>query len=192
MDNNEIEQLFGNNNADKDDSIGKNVNGGNDYASEDYPFFDRVWHWMSPFLVINEKNRCTVEACILIEAGQAVDECATTAEKVLHEKMHMEYTWLICTIPLDCFESEEVFDVMLLQLKGAKAAEAAYTGKSLWRQQKEARRSVKNLAAEMPGASNFHCISSGQSLRDAFKKIICKKFSTRKGAKKVYVDVHDA
>jgi hypothetical protein len=115
-----------------------------------------------------------------------------TEEKVLYEKMHMEYTRLIRTIPLYRFESEGVFDVMLLQLKGAKAAEAAFTGKSLWRQQKEVCRSVKNLAVEMPGASHFHCIPSGQSLRDAFKKLICKTFVTRKGVKKVYVDALDA
>ena len=101
----------------------------------------------------------------------------------------MEYARLICAIPLDCFESEAVFDVMLLQLKGAKAAEAAFTGKSLWSQQKEVHKSVKNLAVEMPGASNLYCIPSGQSLRDAFKKLICKKFATRKGAKKQYADV---
>ncbi len=185
MDDNEIEQVFFGDNYDNDNnSISVNVSGGNDYASKDYPFFDRVWHWISPFKVVNEKNRCAVEARILIEAGQAVDECATTEEKVLHEKMHMEYTRLICAIPLDHFESEAVFDVMLLQLKGAKAAEAAFTGKSLWRQKKKVCRSVKNLAAEMPGASNFHCIPSGQSLRDAFKKLICKKFAMRKGAKK--------
>ena len=149
MDNDEIARtFFGDNYDNDDDSIG--VEGGNDYASEEYPFFDRMWHWMSPFKVVNEKNRRAVEACILIEASQSVDECATTEEKVLHEKMHMEYTRLIRAIPLDRFESEAVFDAMLLQLKGAKAAEAAFTGKSLWRQQKEVCKYVKNLAAEMP------------------------------------------
>jgi hypothetical protein len=190
LDDDEIAAAFFGANDSDDDSIG--VDGGNDYASEEYPFFDRMWHWMSPFKVISEKHRRAVEACILIEAGQAVDECATTEEKVLHEKMYMEYTRRVREIQLDRFESEAVFDAMLLQLKGAKAAEAVFSGKSLWRQQKEVRKCVKNLAAEMPGASNFHCLPSGQSLRDAFKKLICKKFATRKGAKKEYADVLDA
>ena len=108
---------------------------------------------------VNEKNPRAVEACTIIEADQAENECATAGEKVQHEKMHMEYTRLINAIQLN-----------RLQLNGAKAAKEAFIGKSLWRQQKEVRRSVKNLAVEMPGASNFHCLPSGQSLRDAFKK----------------------
>jgi hypothetical protein len=70
---------------------------------------------------------------------------------------------------------------MLLQLKGGK--EPSFRGKTLWRQQKEARRNARSLAAEMPGAANVHLLPSGHSLRNAMKKLICKKFASRKGAK---------
>ena len=69
-----------------DDNIGVNGNGGNDYASKEYPFFNHVWHWLSPFKVVNVKNRHAVEARILIEAGQAVDDCMMTKEKVFHSQ----------------------------------------------------------------------------------------------------------
>ena len=46
--------------------------------------------------------------------------------------------------------------------------------------------------AETPGASNFHSLPNGTSLRDAMKKLICKKFAARKGGKKAYDDVMDA
>lgn len=87
-----------------------------------------------------------------------------------------------------------VYDAMLLQLKGGK--EPSFSGKTLWRQQKEAQRNVRTLAAEMPGAANFHSLPSGHSLRDAMKTLICKKFVTRKtkggGPKKQYEDVMEA
>jgi len=140
-------------------------------------------HWMTPFTVINEKNRQAVEACILIEAGQAVDESATTDEARLHENMRVNYTRLLREIPRERFENETVYDAMLLQLKGGK--EPSFTGKALWRQQKEARKNVRTLAAEMPGAANFHSLPSGHSLRDAWKKLICKKFIGRKGEKTI-------
>ena len=66
----------GRDNYDDDESIGGG--GGNDYAAQAYEFFDRLWHWMDPITLISEKNRRAVESCILIEAGQSVDESATT------------------------------------------------------------------------------------------------------------------
>ena len=181
-----VEFLGGND----DDSLGGVGDGCNDYAANDYDLFDRVWHWMAPSTIINEKNRRAIEACILIEAGQAVDECATTDEARLLENMRVNYTRLLREIPRERFESEAVYDAMLLQLKGGK--EPSFSGKTLWRQQKEARKNVRTLASEMPGAANFHSLPSGQSLRDAFKKLICKKFIGRKGAKKQYDDVTEA
>ena len=145
---------------------------------------------MDPITLISEKNRRAVEACILIEAGQSVDESATTDENRLHETMRVAYTRLLRDIPRERFESKAVMDAMLLQLKGGK--EASFSGKTLWRQHKEVKRGVRALAAEMPGASNFHSLPSGTSLRDAMKKLICQKYAARKGAKKVYVDVTDA
>jgi hypothetical protein len=172
-----------------DDSIGDG-GGTYDYATQDYEFFDCVWHWMDPITLINERNRRAVEACILIEAGQSVDESATTDENCLHESMRVTCMRLLRDIPRNPFESVAVMDAMLLQLKGGK--EPSFSGKSLWRRQKELRRSIRALAAEMPGASNFHLLPSGNSLRDAMKKLICKKFAKRKGAKKVYDEVMDA
>ena len=49
----------------------------NDYAAQSYKFFDCLWHWMDPFTMINDRNCRAVEVCILIEAGQTVDESAT-------------------------------------------------------------------------------------------------------------------
>ncbi len=88
---------------------------------------------------------------------------------------------LLCDILSERFESVAVQDAMLLQLKGGKAKDAVFTGKTLWRQQKEVCTSVKKLGSEMLGATSFHCLPSGHSLRDAFKKSICKKFVARKG-----------
>jgi len=170
------------------DSIGHNH--ANDYASQEFDLLDRIFHWMDPVTIINERNRRAFEACILIEAGQSVDEGATTDENTLHEIMRVSYTRLLRDIPADRFESVAVRDAMLLQLKGGK--EPSFSGKTLWRQQKEARKSVRTLAAEMPGATNFHSLPSGHSLRDAMKRLVCKKFIVRKGAKKVYEDVMDA
>ena len=112
--------LFGG--GDDDKSIGSGMN---DYAAQGYKIFDCVWHWMDPFIMINERSRQAVEACILIEAGQTVDESATTKESVqlLREIGHKN------------FESEKLQSDMLLQLKGAQAT--TFTGKSLWRQQKD-------------------------------------------------------
>ncbi len=177
--------LFGAGND--DDSVGSGVN---DYAAQTYEFFDRVWHWMDPFTVINAKNRRAVEACILIEAGQTVDESATADEAVRDEKMRVAYTRLLREIGHERFDSEQVQNDMLLQLKGKQTT--TFTGKSLWRQQKDARKCVRSLAGEMPGAANFHSIPSGNSLRDAMKTLICKKFARRKGAKKAYDNVMDA
>ncbi|KAL7444393.1 hypothetical protein ACHAXH_009993 [Discostella pseudostelligera] len=168
-----------------DDSIGHNH--ANDYASQEFDLLDRIFHWMDPVTIINERNRRAFEACILIEAGQSVDEGATTDENTLHEIMRVSYTRLLRDIPADRFESVAVRDAMLLQLKGGK--EPSFSGKTLWRQQKEARKSVRTLAAEMPGATNFHSLPSGHSLRDAMKRLVCKKFIVRKGAKKVYEDL---
>ena len=53
-------------------------------------------------------------------------------------------------------------------------------------------RHVRNLSAEMPGATNFYSLPSGNSLRDAMKYLICKKYAKRKGAKKTYDEVMDA
>ena len=177
--------LFGG--GDDDNSIGSGVN---DYAAQSYEFFDRVWHWMDPFTIINDKNRRAVEACILIEAGQTVDESATTDEAVRDEKMRVAYTRLLRDIAHERFESEKVQNDMLLQLKGGQTT--TFTGKSLWRQQREARKLVRAIAAEMPGAANFHSLPSGNSLRYAMKTLICKKFAKRKGAKKAYDNVMDA
>ena len=44
----------------------------------------------------------------------------------------------------------------------------------------------------MPGAANFHSLPSGHSLRDAMKKLICRKYASRKGAKKKYDDIIEA
>jgi hypothetical protein len=54
------------------------------------------------------------------------------------------------------------------------------------------KRNVRNLSAEMPGATNFHSLPSGNSIRGAIKKLICKKYAKRKGAKKTYDEVMDA
>jgi hypothetical protein len=43
--------LFGG--GDDEESIG---GGMNDYAAQSYEFFDRLWHWMDPFTMINERN----------------------------------------------------------------------------------------------------------------------------------------
>ena len=201
----EIENIGGKDDEYNDTEIGGEVNffagidddsenpedvGSTDYAAQDYDFFERVWHWMSPTTIITEKNRRAVEICILLEAGQAVDEGATTDENRLHENMRVIYTRLLRDIPSDHFESDAVYDAMMLQLKGGK--EPSFSGKMLWRQQKEARKNVRSLAAEMPGAASFNSLPSGNSLRDAMKKLICKKFVARKGAKKTYEDVMDA
>ena len=80
---------------------------------------------------------------------------------------------------------------MMLQIKGGK--EPSFSGETLWRQQKEARRNVRSLAAKMPGAASFHSLPSGNSLRNAMKKLICKKFVARKGAKNTmdaWDDIH--
>lgn len=140
---------------------------------------------MNLITLISDMNHCTVEACILIEAGQLVDESALTDENSLHEMMQVAHMQLFCDIPSECFESEAIQE-------GGKAKNAVFTGKTLWRQQKEVHKSGKNLASEMPGATSFHCHPSGLSLRDAFKKLICKKFAARKGIKKVCAEVLDA
>jgi hypothetical protein len=145
---------------------------------------------MDPITLISYKTRRAVESCILIEAGQSVDESATTDDNVLHERMRVAYTRLLRDIPRERFESEAVLDASLLQLKGGR--EPSFSGKTLWRQYKEVKKGVRGLAGEMPGASNFHSLLSGTSLRDAMKKLICKKFAGRKGAKKGYNDVTDA
>ena len=163
---------------------------GNNYTAEKFDFLERVWHWMYPSTVINERNRRAIEICILIEAGQAVDESSTTDETRLHENMRVTYTKLVRDIPSDRFESKAIYDAMLLQLKGGK--EPSFSGKTLWRQQKEAQKNVRSLAAEMPGAANFHTLPSGHSLRDAMKKLICRKYASRKGAKKKYDDIMEA
>ena len=178
----------GRDNYDDDESIGGG--GGNDYAAQAYEFFDRLWHWMDPITLISEKNRRAVESCILIEAGQSVDESATTDDNVLHEHMRVAYTRLLRDISHERLESEAVRNEMLWQLKGGR--EPSFSGKTLWRQYKEVKKGVRALAAEMPGASNFHSLPSGTSLRDAMKKLICKKYAARKGAKKAYDDVTDA
>ncbi len=128
--------------------------GANHYASEDYPFIDCTKHWMNIITLISDMNHHTVEACILLEAGQLVDESAMTDENCLHEMMQVAHMQLLHGIPSERFESEAVQDVVLLQLKGGKAKDAMFTGKTLWRQQKEVHKSVKNLASEMPGAAS--------------------------------------
>ncbi len=75
---------------------------------------------MLPTTVITKKNRRAIEKNILIEAGQAVDESATTNEARLHENMHVIYTRLLRDIPSDHFKSDAVYDAMMLQLKGGK------------------------------------------------------------------------
>ena len=45
------------------------------------------------------------------------------------------------------FESEAVYNAMLLQLKGGK--EPSFCGKTLWRQQKETQKNVRTLASEI-------------------------------------------
>ncbi len=179
--------LFEPNDDDDDDA---SIGGGNDYAAQTYEFFDRVWHWMDPISRISDKNRRAVESCILIEAGQSVDESATADDNILHERMRVAYTRLLREIPHERFESEAVMNEIFLQLKGGR--EPSFSGKTLWRQYKEVKKGVRALAAEMPGASNFHSLPSGTSLRDAMKKLICKKFAGRKGKKKVYDEVTDA
>jgi hypothetical protein len=104
--------------------------------------------------------------------------------------MRVAYTRLLREIGHERFDSEQVQNDMMLQLKGKQTT--TFTGKSLWRQQKDARKCVRSLAGEMPGAANFHSIPSGLSLRDAMKTLICKKFAKRKGATKAYDNVMDA
>ena len=70
-----------------------------------------------------------VEICILIETGQTVDESANTDEARLHENMRVLYTKLLHDIPRERFESESVYDSMLLQLKGGK--EPSLSGKTI-------------------------------------------------------------
>jgi hypothetical protein len=52
---------------DNDDSIGGGR--GNDYTAQDYDLFDRVWHWMYPFTIIEEDYCRAIESCILIKLG---------------------------------------------------------------------------------------------------------------------------
>ena len=75
---------------------------------------------MYPSTVITKKQCLAIEICILIKAGQAVGESATTDETRLHENMHVSYTRLLRDIQSNLFESKVVYDAMLLQLKGGK------------------------------------------------------------------------
>jgi hypothetical protein len=104
--------------------------------------------------------------------------------------MRVAYTTLLRKIPQERFLTEKVMNEMLLQLKGGQGV--AFTGASLWRQYAVIKRHVRNLSAEMPGATNFYSLPSGNSLRDAMKYLICKKYAKRKGAKKTYDEVMDA
>ena len=188
LNNDEIQDYFAVNNDDDDDSFGGGF--GNDYAAQDYDLFDRIWHWIDPVTIITDGNRRAIESCIVIEAGMSVEETATTEDTVLHERMRVAYTRLLRKIPPERFESEKVMNDTLLQLKGGQGV--SFTGTSLWRQYAVIRKHVRNLSAEMPGATNFHSLPSGNSLRDAMKKLICKKYVKRKGAKKTYDEVTDA
>ena len=38
-----------------DDSVFSDSGGANDYAAQDYKFFDCVWHWMDPATIIYKK-----------------------------------------------------------------------------------------------------------------------------------------
>ena len=135
---------------------------------------------------INEKNRRAVESALLIQAGIIVEESATTDENCLHELMYTTYQSILRDIPFDRFENSGLRDAMSLNYKGAK--EPVCNGKSLWRQQKEVRKNVRNLAGEMPGAANFNVMPSGTGLRDAWQKLIIKKFQTRSKKAKQYDD----
>ncbi len=107
--------------------------------------------------------------------------------------MRVAYTTrLLHNIPSDpgAFEVEKVMNDIQLQLKGGQGV--SFTGTSLWRQYAVIKKHVCNLAAEMPGATNFHSLPSGNSLRNAMKKLICKKYAKRKGSKKTYNEVMDA
>ena len=162
----------------------------NDYAAQEYDFMDRLWHWFAPATHITDKNRRAVESVLLIQAGIIVEESATTDENRLHELMYSTYQSLLRDIPNDRYENELMRDTMTLNYKGGK--EPVCNGKSLWRQQKEVRKNVRNLAAEMPGAANFNLMPSGTGLRDAWQKLIVKKYTTRTKKAKQYDDDDDA
>ena len=112
-------------------------------------------------------GRRAVKSALLIQVGIIVEESAATNKKCLHELMYTTYQSLLRDIPFDPFENSGVRDAMSLNYKGAK--EQVCNGKSLWRQQKEVRKNVRNLAGEMPGASSFNVMPSGTGLHDAWQ-----------------------
>ena len=149
-----------------------------DSAAVDFSFEDRIRHFMGS-MKINEKNRNSVEAAILIEAGSITYSESTGNAQDKYNMIASKYKDAIESLDSDLFSSDKIRSDMFTRLKGGRAnnntgAPASFKGKTMWTKYEALRRTLRKVFSNL--GQNYHKLGSGVQLHQMNQQIIRQQF----------------